>query len=107
MICIEPSMNYFFGKCIECSTATKLINESEKIFEENFIDEITYRQWTNVDRSTLQLMISPVDEFLEKLKTDLEKLLLHSYLVKKQNAFMNKQKKRIDRKRVHCRLRYF
>ena len=49
-------------------------------------------QWTNVDRSTLQLMISPVDEFLEKLKTDLEKLLLHSYLVKKQNEFMNNDK---------------
>ena len=44
MLCIEPSMNCYFGKCIECPTATKLINELEKIFEENFIDEITYRQ---------------------------------------------------------------
>ena len=40
-------------------------------------------------------MISPVDEFLEKLKTDLEKLLLHSYLVKKQNEFMNNKKKEL------------
>ena len=32
MICIEPSMNCYFGKCIECPTATKLIKELDKIF---------------------------------------------------------------------------
>ena len=47
------------------------------------------RQWINVDETTLQVLISPVDEYLQKLKTGLEKLLLHSYLARKQNEFMN------------------
>lgn len=37
-------------------------------------------------------MVSPVDEYLEKLKTGLEKLLLHSFLVKKRNDFVTSKK---------------
>ena len=85
--------NCYFGKCFKCPGAEHFISELENIFEENYIDEITYRQWTNVDRTTLQLMISPVDEYLQKLQTTLEKLLLHSFLVKTQNEFMTKKSK--------------
>ena len=91
MICVEPTDNCYFGKCSKCPGAEHFISELENIFEENYIDEITYRQWKNVDRTTLHLMISPVDEYLQKLQTNLEKLLLHSFLVKKQNEFMTKK----------------
>lgn len=95
MICKEPTNDCYFGKCSKCPGAENLIDELAKTFDENFIDEITYRQWTHVDRTTLQLMISPVDEYLQKLKTSLEKLLLHSFLVTKQNEFMKIKKEEL------------
>ena len=53
------------------------------------------RQWMNVDETTLQILISPVDQYLQKLKTGLEKLLLHSYLARKQNEFVNITKEKL------------
>lgn len=95
MICVKPSDNCYFGTCVKCPGATSLINELENIFENEFIEEITYRQWVNVDRTTLQLMTSQVDEYLQKLQSGLEKLLLHSFLVQKQNEFMNNKKEEL------------
>lgn len=92
MVCENASTSCYFGNCLECPGATSLIDELESIFETNFIEQITYRQWTNVDRTTLTVMVSPVDEYLEKLKCGLEKLLLHSFLVKKQNDFVSTKK---------------
>ena len=92
MICDDTSTNCYFGTCPDCPGATSLIDELERIFESNFIEQITYRQWTNVDRTTLTVTVSPVDEYLEKLKTGLEKLLFHSFLVKKQNDFISSKK---------------
>ncbi|CAH0550783.1 unnamed protein product [Brassicogethes aeneus] len=97
MVCVVQSDNCFFGTCSGCPGATPLIQELENLFEENFIEEITYRQWTNVDRTTLQLMISPSDDYLEKLQTSLQKLLLHSFLVKKQNEFINIKKEELNK----------
>lgn len=95
MICDEPTDDCYFGNCSECPGAQHLIDELEKIFEANYIDEITYRQWTHVDRTTLQVMLSPTDEYLPKLKISLEKLLLHSFLVIRQNEFMKSKKQEL------------
>ncbi|XP_024947522.1 uncharacterized protein LOC112495382 [Cephus cinctus] len=95
MICVQPTTDCYLGTCSTCPGATQLIDELENIFLCDSIDEITYRQLINVDRTTLQVMVSPVDEYLQKLKIGLEKLLLHSYLVKKQNEFMNIKKEKL------------
>lgn len=95
MICIQPSTECYFGTCSECPGITHLIEELENIFVSNSISEITYRQWIYVDRTSLQVLISPVVEYLQKLETGLQKLLLHSFLVKKQNEFMDVKKKEL------------
>ena len=95
IICAEATTDCYFGTCSECPGATQLIDELENIFDCNSINEITYRQWINFNRTTLKVLITPVDEYLQKLKTGLEKLLLHSYLVRKQNEFMNMTKEKL------------
>ena len=95
IICAEETTDCYFGTCSECPGVTQLIDESENIFDCNSINEITYRQWINDDRTTLQVLISLVDEYLQIFKTGLEKLLLHSYLERKQNEFMNITKEKL------------
>lgn len=97
MIRVEPSENCYFGTCSLCLGATSLMDEMKIIFENECIDEITFRQWTNVDRTTLQIIIFPVDEFLEKLLIGLEKLFLHLFLVRKQNEFIDNKKKSLEK----------
>ena len=43
----------------------------------------------------MQILISPVDEYLDKLKIGLEKLLLHSFIVRKQNHFVSVKKEEL------------
>jgi len=45
------------------------------------------------ERTSLQTLISTVDEFLQILSNGLNKLLLHFLLVKKQTEFLNDKKK--------------
>lgn len=81
--------------CSACPGTNDLIQELENIFDENYIDSVTYNQWTHVDRTTLQTVVSPVDEFLQILTDGLKKLLRHSYVVKKQNEFLNSKKENL------------
>ena len=71
------------------------MQELTKILDDNYIDTVTYKQWTIVDRTTLQTIISPADEFLQILREGLNKLLRHSYVVIKQNEFLNSKKENL------------
>lgn len=95
MMCNPPATACYMGTCIDCPGTNTLISELADIFENNCIDSITYKQWTQVDRSSLQTLITPTDEFLEMLSQALQKLLRHSYLVKKQNEFFNSTKENL------------
>lgn len=97
MICNPLSTRCYLGKCDTSPGITNVINQIEKSFDDNFIDSITYKQWTTADRTTLQTFISPVEDYLEKLNNGLSKLLLHSFLVKKQNEFLNNKKQCLPR----------
>lgn len=41
--------------------------ELGNMFEQCFLDKVTCRQWTNVDRTNLQLIKFPVDAYIEKI----------------------------------------
>lgn len=92
MICNPPTTDCYMESCSKCPGINDLIKELEIILEENCIDQVTYKQWRNVDRSTLETVINATDEFLEILTEALKKLLRHSFIVKKQNEFLNFKK---------------
>lgn len=95
MICDSPSTNCYMKTCSECPGVQNLIEYLESVFEDNFIDSVTYKQWTHVDRTTLQTVVSPADEYLQLLSEELTKLLRHSFIVKKQNEFLNAKKENL------------
>ena len=39
-----------------------------KRLDDNLIDEVTFKQWTAVDRSTLEPVTLPSDEFVDALR---------------------------------------
>lgn len=75
MLCNPPLPRCYLG------TAT--------ILDENMIDNIVFKQWVSVDRSTLETLSKPVDEFINMFCDKLELLLSHST---QQASFYNDRK---------------
>ena len=50
------------------------------------------KQWTSVDRSTLETLSQPADEFVESFCSKLEALLTHSFIAKQQSQFYSETK---------------
>ena len=66
-----------------------------KEFDDNLIDHITYKQWIAVDRSTLETISKPSDEFVETICEKVEILL-----AKQQAAFYNECKSTLKNREV-------
>jgi len=95
MVCDIQSTNCILGLCDKCPGVTNIIEQLKNNFEEKLIDNITYKQWVTTERTSLQTLISTVDEFLQSLSNGLDKLLLHSFLVKKQAEFLRDKKEKL------------
>jgi hypothetical protein len=48
-----------------CPGAENLIKNSEQRYEDNSVDNITYRQWMTTDRSILDTTVHSSSDFLE------------------------------------------
>ena len=64
MQCNPPCIECCLGECIICGNDENLRAMLEKLLSNNFIDEITFKRWTNTDRSNLETVVKPVEEFL-------------------------------------------
>ena len=54
--------------------------------DENLIDEVVYKQWVSVDRTTLETISTTADDFVDSLCEKLEaRLLQDSSLPSKRN----------------------
>ena len=60
--------------------------------DENLIDNITFKQWVAVDRSTLETYTKPVDEFVEMFIEKLETLRSHAFIATQQASFYSECK---------------
>lgn len=95
MLCEVQSTNCLLGLCNKCPGLTNIIEQLEQNFEEKLIESVNYKQWVTTERTSLQTLISNVDEFLQFLSSGLSKLLLHSFLVNKQREFLNDKKTKL------------
>ena len=57
--------------------------------DENMIDNVVFNQWVSVDRSTLETVSKPTDDFVESFCEKLELLLPHSFIAMQQTTFYN------------------
>lgn len=92
IICNIPTTNCFLQQCVECPGCDILIEQLRDLFQENMIDQIIYRQWVTVDRTSLETLQSSTEEYLDKLADKLRRLLTHAYIAKEQSTFFNQKK---------------
>ena len=87
LICNPPFPRCYLGYCQCCPGISKLKNYLQKLLEENMIDEIVYKQWISVDRSSLESICNTCDEFVESFCEKLNILLFHYFVAKQQAKF--------------------
>ena len=80
IICNPPLPECYLGSCKYCPGNSTLKDIILAIMEENMIDEIVYKQWVSVDRSKLETVCNPSDDFIDSFCEKLDMLLSHSFI---------------------------
>jgi len=79
IICNPPLPICYMDSCQYCPGTNDLKDCSLATFDENMIDEVVYKQWVSVDRSTLETVCSISEDFVETFCEKLQVLLSHSF----------------------------
>ena len=92
--CNKKSVDCFFYQCSDCDTLFNNFAEFlETIFEKHMIDDISYKRWISTDRTTLETITKPVNEFIEEFCSNLKILKRHDYIAKHQSQFCAERKR--------------
>jgi len=97
IICNPPLPNCFFGNCNFCPGEQNLKDFLRGKFEEQLIEEITYKQWLTTDRCNLDTITHSTEDFLDILMQKLNSLLSHSFIAKQQSLFQTELKSLLKR----------
>lgn len=89
ILCNPPLPTCFLGNCTYCPGVSKLRDDLSTLLDENVIDNISFKQWISVDRSTLETYTKPVDEFVEMFCEKLELLRPHAFIAAQQASYYN------------------
>jgi hypothetical protein len=92
LVCNPALPRCYLRECDFCPGIYGLKECLVKRLDENLIDEVTFKQWTAVDRSTLETVTLPSDEFVDALCERLEALQTHSFIAKQQSQFYDQCK---------------
>ena len=87
MVCNPPQPGCYLGTCDLCPGTTRLRDDLLTALDDNMIDSVVFKQWVSVDRSTLETVTKPADEFVESFCEKLELLLPHSFIATQQASF--------------------
>lgn len=96
VICEPPTNDCYFGSCSDCPGSTKLRNILENLFMDNFLDDITYSQWTQVDRCSLETTIKSTEDYIDFFVEYIPKLLQHDFVAKQQAEYFQTIKKNLE-----------
>ena len=86
IICNPPQPDYF-QTCKFCPGILGLKEHLHALMDNNMIDTVQYKQWVSTDRSTLETITKPADEFVESFCEQLKTLLTRSFVAKQQSSF--------------------
>ena len=97
VVCDIDNMECMTHRCELCPCFIALQTYIEKKFEEFDIDhEISYTQWDSTDRTTLNTLTTPVEEFIELLVYRVDNLTTHSFIAKSQAQYLKERKENIE-----------
>ena len=87
IICNPPLPECYFGECNFCPGIEGLKETLFSILDKCLIDNVTFKQWTSVDRSTLETLSMSSDDFVELFCEKLVALRSHSFVASQQSQF--------------------
>lgn len=76
------------GGCENCPGIDKLSNILLSCFENDEIENVTYKYWITKPRSSLETLTKPTEEFVEEYCSEVKTLLPHSFIAKEQASFL-------------------
>lgn len=89
IVCFSSTEQCFLNCCPNCPGFDSLEETLQKLFDDNFISNLTYKQWIQTDRADLQTILSTPEEFLQTLKIKLLVLKKHDFIAKSQAKFLS------------------
>ena len=92
MECNPASQKCCLRQCEQCGDPSDLQERLLNIFENNFIDNITFKKWTNTDRSSLDDVKLTTDEFIEHFCDLLKQYQVHDFKTKMQATYYRETK---------------
>ena len=87
ILCNPPSPSCYLGSCDACPGIDVLRDILVALLDENLIDNVMFKQWVSVDRSTLETYSMSTDEFVDMFCEKLELLRPHYFIANQQAKF--------------------
>ena len=87
-VCDITNPDCMLHHCKKCPGEKAVKNYLSTLERLNDKDEIKYSRWTSTDRSTIETVVVPVENFIEDLSGKIRKLTRHHYIAKIQVKFM-------------------
>ena len=100
IVCNPALPRCYLRECDVCPGINGLNEYLMKLIDENFIDEVTFKQWTAVDRSTLETVTLPSDEFVDVFCERREILQTHPFIAKWQSQLYEECKQSLKHDEV-------
>ncbi|XP_046591732.1 uncharacterized protein LOC124293708 [Neodiprion lecontei] len=94
--CDSPNPLCYRGDCSSCASFDMVTHEMESLFDDNFVESISYKRWTHTDRSVLETIAQETERFLETLKEQTIVLKKHDFIAKQQSAYLKDRKSRLQ-----------
>ena len=86
-LCNPPSPSCYLDNCDACPGMDKLRDTLIALLDEKMIDNVVFKQWVSVDRSTLETYSTSADEFVDMFCEKLELLCPHCFIASQQAEF--------------------
>ncbi|GAB1865911.1 hypothetical protein CAJAP_06990 [Camponotus japonicus] len=96
MVCDEKKASCNLDECSNCPGTLAIAQNLLKCLEKKNIENVQFSSWTNTDRSTLQTLILPIDDFVQDLSNKLHILKPHSYIAKQQTQYFDEKRRMLS-----------
>ncbi|XP_034249688.1 uncharacterized protein LOC117650392 [Thrips palmi] len=101
VLCDPPTADCYLNACCpKCPGFQPLQKKMLEYLDANFIDTLTYDQWTSTDRCDLETLLKKSDDFVETYIEKLKILLPHHHIAKEQAAYLRKAKEELKQGEV-------
>ncbi|KAE8738597.1 hypothetical protein FOCC_FOCC015922 [Frankliniella occidentalis] len=97
LMCSPPSVDCNLRTCKECcGKSSELRDQLLPLFDQSFIEDVTFNQWENTDRANLVTITCSVEEFVERFINQLQELIPHHFIFKTQAEYFRSLQANLD-----------